>query len=348
MQAIIFLAAENVRCTRVPDPEILAPDEVIVKVTHAGICGSDLHVYHAREKGLDAGTILGHEFTGEIVALGGDVESFGTGDRVVSPFTTCCGTCFYCQRGLTSRCERGQLFGWVENGEGLPGAQAEFVRVPMADTTLLPAPAELTAEGAVLLGDVLPTGYFAARNAGIARGDVCAVVGCGPVGLMAVLSARELGAAQVFAVDARPERLALAEQFGAVPLDFGRDTIVEAIRENTQGRGVDAAIEAVGTAGAARSAFELIRPGGTISAVGVHTEAALAFTPVEAYEKNITFRVGRCPARHLIPRLLPFAVKNAEKLRAIVSHRFSLQEGKRGYYIFANKLDGCTKVLLAP
>jgi threonine dehydrogenase-like Zn-dependent dehydrogenase len=192
MRAITYHAPHDLRVERVPDPVLLAPTDALVQVRLAAICGSDLHVWHGRETGLDPGTVMGHEFLGEVVEKGA-ASSLRVGDIVVSPFTTSCGACFYCTGGLTARCVHGQLFGWVEHGAGLHGAQAELVRVPLADTTLVPLPPGLAPEAGLLLGDVLATGHHCAVMAGAGPGTVCAVVGAGPVGLMAVLAARELG-----------------------------------------------------------------------------------------------------------------------------------------------------------
>jgi len=348
MRALAFHGVHDLRIDRVPDPVLVAPTDAIVAVRLAAICGSDLHVWHGRETGLDQGTVMGHEFLGEVVEIGTEVSRFSPGDPVVSPFTTSCGGCFYCSHDLPARCTRGQLFGWVERGAGLQGGQAELVRVPLADSTLLGVPGGLAAEAALLLGDVLATGYHAAVMGGVAGGSTCAVIGCGPVGLMAVVSARELGATQVFAVDAVPERLAFAERLGAIPVDLRNGTVLESIREATSDRGVDAALEAVGSPEASRLAFELVRPGGTIAAVGVHHEAAFAFSPGAAYDKNLTYRIGRCPVRHYMEQLLPIAGKHETELAGLFTHRLPLDQAPLGYRIFDGKLDGCIKVLLAP
>jgi threonine dehydrogenase-like Zn-dependent dehydrogenase len=340
VKAITFQGVESVRLDTVADPVVEQPQDVVVRVLAAGICGSDLHVYHGRERGLDVGTILGHELVGEVVAVGSAVRRWRPGDRVVSPFTTSCGACAPCARGLTARCERGQLLGWVEGGVGLHGAQAEKVRVPLADATLVGVPHGLPDTAALFAGDVLATGYYGAESAGAAPGTTVAVVGCGPVGLMAVLAARELGARPVWALDRVPERLALAADFGAeaVGLDSAADL---------SGR-VDAVVEAVGSPAATRLAFDLLRPGGTLAALGVHTEEHFAFAPGEAYDKNLTYRAGRCPVRHYLDRVLPLAARHQERLAALVSHRLPLTDGVRGYDLFARRAEGCTKVVLVP
>jgi threonine dehydrogenase-like Zn-dependent dehydrogenase len=176
--------------------------------------------------------------------------------------------------------------------------------------------------------------------------QVTVVVGCGPVGLFAVLGARDRGADRVFAVDVIPERLALAEKFGASSIDARVLDPLAVLREATDGRGADAVLEVVGSPEATRLAFDLVRPGGIVSAVGVHTEAAFAFSPTEAYDKNLTYRAGRCPARRYIDRLLPLVRSRKYDFASIVSHRLPLSEAARGYRLFERKLEGCTKVLL--
>lgn len=348
MKALIFHDIEDIRCEHLPDPGILAQTDALVRVTCTAICGSDLHPYHGREVGLDRGTVMGHEFSGEVLEVGAAVTGFKRGDRVTSPFTTNCGHCFYCTRGLTCRCVHGQLFGWVAGGQGLHGAQAEYVRVPMADHTLFHLPAELDDEVGLMLGDILPTGYFAAVGAEIHGAGTYAVIGCGPVGLMALLSARHLGAGKVFALDRVPERLAMAERLGAIPVNIEREDPISVLRAATQGRGADASLELVGNDAAGRLAFDLVRPGGIVSVAGVHTSPNFSFSPGEAYDKNLTYKVGRCPARHYMNQLLPLAQASSAFLRETISHRLPLADGPRGYQLFARKLENCTKVVLAP
>lgn len=347
MRALVFEGIREVRTATVADPALTMPDEAIVRVTAAAVCGSDLHVYRGLERGLDPGTPMGHEMAGEVVEVGRGVTRFRPGDRVVSPFTTCCGACFYCRSGLPARCVSGQLFGWVENGVGLPGVQAEYARVPLTDSTLVRVPEETPAETALFAGDVLATGWFAAESAGAGPGVALAVVGCGPVGLMAVIAARELGCERVFAFDLAPERRDLAHRFGAEALGVDEET-VRIVREATEGRGADAVVEAVGSPEATRLAFELVRPGGTIAAVGVHTERHFALSPAEAYDKNLTYRAGRAPARRYMERLLPLLGAGRYDFGAIVSHRLTLEEAARGYDLFDRRLEGCTKVVLLP
>ena len=348
MKALIFEDIRRIACATVPDPTLVDPGDAIVRVRAAAVCGSDLHVYRGLETGLDAGTVMGHELAGEVVEAGPGVTRFRAGDLVVSPFTTSCGDCFYCRLGLTARCVRGQLFGWVEKGRGLHGVQAEYVRVPLADSTLVAVPPGTPPEEALFAGDILATGWFGAESAGAGPGRSVAVVGCGPVGLMAVIAARELGAERVFAVDTLADRLALAARWGAEPVDFQAEDPIGRIREETGGRGADAVVEAVGTPQASRLAFGLVRPGGTIAAVGVHVEAHLAFAPGEAYDKNLTYRAGRCPARAYMDRLLPLVQSGKYDLGTLISHRLPLDQGPDGYDLFDRRVPGCTKVVLLP
>lgn len=346
MQALTFGGKEIIEYSNVKDPQLLHSTDAIVRVTMAGICGSDLHVYHGRETGLDHGTVMGHEFTGVVEESGSDVKKFKKGARVLSPFTTSCGECFYCRIGLTCRCEKGNLFGWVEKGHGLNGAQAGYIRVPMADSTLLPLSHDLTEQKGLLLGDVFSTGYFCADNAGIRPKNAYAVIGCGPVGLMTVIAAKHLGAEIVFAIDVVPERLAVAKQFGAVPLNSSLLNVKEVILNHTHGRGADAVMEVVGSSATLKLAIDLIRPGGTISSVGVHTAKHFSFSPGEAYDKNLIYKSGRCPAHYYAEKLLREEVPQRYAIEDIITHQFLLKDGAKAYEVFDKKLDNCIKAVL--
>jgi threonine dehydrogenase-like Zn-dependent dehydrogenase len=348
VRALTFAGDRSVRVDSVPDPALETPTDAVVAVRLTAVCGSDLHVYQGRERGLDPGTVMGHEMVGEVLQTGADVTTVTPGDRVACPFTTSCGRCFYCARGLTCRCVSGQLFGWVEGGQGLQGTQAERVRVPLADSTLVKLPASVSDEAGLLLGDVLPTGEFGAELAGVDGSGVYAVVGCGPVGLMAVASARRRGPRRIVAIDAVPERLDLARALGARPLDLREESPLDVLRAITEGRGADAVVEAVGSPNATRTSVDIVRPGGVVASVGVHTETRFAFTPTEAYDKNLTYRTGRCPARHLMESLLPFVADGRLSPTAVVSHRMSLEDGPEAYALFDGRRDGCTKVVLTP
>ncbi len=348
MKALTFHGKENIKYESTDDPELLSKTDVIVKVKLACICGSDLHVYHAREVGLDQGTVMGHEFVGEVVERGSEVSTLKVGDLIMSPFTTNCGVCFYCKIGLTCRCVRGQLYGWVERGEGLHGGQAEYVRVPIADSTLGKIPEGVSLEEGLLLGDILSTGFFCAHQAEIRPDGVHAIVGCGPVGIMTIAGAIEYGSQKLFAIDSVDERLAMARDFGAIPINFTKNNPLDVIRQHTMGRGADAVMEVVGSNAAAKLAYDLVRPGGIISTVGVCNDHHLPFSPADAYNKNLTYKVGRCPARYFMDKLIPVVQKKKCNLTAILSHHMKLSQGVEGYDIFANKRHNCLKVVLEP
>lgn len=346
MQALTFGGVKKIIHQQVPDPKILEPTDAIVEISLAGICGSDLHVFHGRETGLDEGTVMGHEFVGKVIETGNNVKRFKPESRVLSPFTTSCGQCFYCLIGLTCRCEKGNLFGWVQSGHGLHGAQAQFIRVPMADSTLIPLSNDLSNEKGLLLGDVFSTGYFCADNAGINNRGTYVVIGCGPVGLMTIIAAKHLGAENLFAIDPAVERLQMAKIFGATPLDPCNGDLKGSVLSKTNGRGADGVMEVVGSRDALRLAIDMIRPGGTISSVGVHTENHFAFSPGEAYDKNLVYKIGRCPAHFYAEKLLKEEVIQRYPAEKIITHYFTLENGAKAYEVFDKKLDNCIKPVL--
>ena len=348
MKAITFQSVGHVAFESIPDPSLLSPTDAIVKVRACAICGSDLHVFYGREQGIDHHTAMGHEFMGEVVEAGKGVKTLKKGDVVMSPFTTSCGKCFYCLNGLTCRCIHSQLFGWVEKGNGLHGGQSEFVRVPLADSTLMKVPDHVSDEEALLLGDVMSTGFFAAKQAMTRPGETCAVIGCGPVGLMAVLGGLHYRAKRVFAIDSVPERLKMAERFGATSINAADPNLKALVLEATDGRGADAVLEAVGSSSAIDLAYKLVRPGGIISSVGVCNDKSLPFSPVEAYNKNLTYKTGRCPARHMMEELTPVVQSKKYSIESIFTHHVNLSAGVVAYDIFANKKDNCLKIVLQP
>ncbi len=343
MKAVCFQDIEDVRMGELPDPVIQEPGDAIIKVQMAGLCGSDLHPYFGREKGLDAGTVMGHELVGHVVEIGNDVANFKTGDRVFAPFSTNCGSCHFCQTGLTSRCVTGQLFGWVQNGQGLQGCQSEFVRVPMANASLMKAPESLSSESALLLGDNFSTGYYCAEMAEIQPGGVYAVIGCGTVGQLCILSAISMGAEKVVAIDPVVDRRAMAEQFGAITAT--PDSAESIVKELTNGRGVDSVMELVGLPDAQRLAFQIISPGGVMSVIGCHCTPTFSFSPVDAYDKNLTYKTGRCSARHYMGRLTDRVASGEFELDPFITHRFTASECQDGYDIFSNRKDGCIKAV---
>jgi 2-desacetyl-2-hydroxyethyl bacteriochlorophyllide A dehydrogenase len=344
MRAVCFEGVESVGLREIPDPRIESAADAIVDVELAGLCGSDLHVYHGRETGMDVGTAMGHEMVGRVSAIGSAVTKFRIGDRVTAPFSTCCGECYFCQRGLTSRCQKGELFGWRQSGRGLHGCQAERVRVPYADATLVRLPDSLSSPLGILLCDNLSTAFFCAELAEVAAAETCAIVGCGPVGLLGVFAARRSGSSKIFAVDQVEHRLGIAEQLGAIPVSPKH--AISAVHKETNGRGADSVMELVGLPEAQSMAFELLRPGGTMGVIGCHCAAQFAFSPVQAYDKNLSYRTGRCPARFWMERLLPVASEFDAIAKTIVTHTFRFADCAEAYETFARRRDRCLKAVL--
>ena len=359
MKALTFTGTESVSyVTDAPDPVIEAESDAIVAVRRAGICGSDLHQYHGREPVAD-GTIPGHELAGEIVSIGSAVRRFDVGDMVLSTFTIYCGDCFFCRDGLSGRCDHWQVYGYQpppgedDGGRGLPGAQAEFVRVPRADTTLQKIPAGVSLEAAILLGDNFMTGFFCADMGNVRRDGITVVIGCGAVGLSAIAAARYLGAETVFAIDPVESRRQRAQSLGAVAVapEEARPILQQsALRHGGRG-GADSVLEAVGLPAAQSMAFDLVRSGGVISAVGMHTSDRFSFSPADAYNRNVTYRAGRCPVRSYLDRLLGEveAGRLVVPVEYIVTHNnVPLSDGSAAYRRFSERTDDCVKILLSP
>ncbi len=345
MKGVCFSGVQSVAWDSVEDPRLEASTDVIVQVDLAGLCGSDLHPYFGREQGLDPGTVMGHEFVGRIVEKGSAVQRLNIGDRVYAPFSTNCGSCFYCQSGLTSRCQYGQLFGWRSQGIGLHGGQAEFVRVPLADGTLLPIPHELSDEICLLLGDNLSTGYFCADMAHVRPDQTVVVVGCGTVGLLGILAAQWMQPRKIIAIDLNPQRRAKALEFGAeIALAPGEEAL-QRIHDATDGRGADCVMELVGLLDAQKFAMQSLRPGGILSVIGCHSTSHFAFSPVDAYDKNLTYRTGRCPARHYMEQLIDKANQSASQLESLFTHRFAPSDAQRAYTVFSGQKEGCMKAV---
>ncbi|MDJ0785536.1 MAG: alcohol dehydrogenase catalytic domain-containing protein [Myxococcota bacterium] len=344
MRALVYHGPEDVRCDTVPDPTP-PTDGCVVKVERTAICGSDLHIYHGH-LAAEGGFSIGHEFIGEVAETGSGVHDFRSGDRVLVSGAHGCGSCAPCRRGSVTICERGQsrVFG---TNQGLDGGQAEAVAVPGADLVLKRIPEGVSAEQAVLLTDILPTGYFGARGAEIQPGQDVAVVGTGPVGIMSILCAQLFGPARVFALDSVPHRLKQAEELGAIPCDVsgdGRERLLEA----TGGIGPNAVIEAVGSDGAIQSAVEIVRPGGFVSVVGVNVNPVFPFNMALALMKGITFRIGVCPIPELWPFLVPLVAAGRLSPEVVFTHHMGLSEGGAAYDLFAHRRDGVMKVLLDP
>ena len=343
--AVCFEGVGRVKIRDIPDPVIESPSDAIVRVSVAGLCGSDLHPFFGREAGLDHGTVMGHEFIGEVIAAGDDVKHITVGTRVCAPFTTNCGHCDYCDAGLTSRCVNGQLFGWRQKEQGLHGGQSKLVRVPHADTTLMEIPDGVSDETALLLGDNLSTGRFAADMAGVSGTGIYGVIGCGTVGLLAIAAAKQLGAKQIIAIDPCRHRLELAESLGAITYASAEQALSQT-KIHTNQRGLDGVMELVGLPEAQRLSYELVRPGGTLSVIGCHCTPNFSFSPAEAYDKNLTYRTGRCPARHYMDLLTGTTKLRKMDLSWCITHHFAATDAVEAYRIFSTREDGCIKAVL--
>ncbi|KAK3897872.1 putative zinc-type alcohol dehydrogenase-like protein YbdR [Staphylotrichum tortipilum] len=314
------------------------PRDIIVKVQATALCGSELHVFRGHQPS-PTGFIMGHEFVGTVVQAGSEVKTVAIGDKVVSPFTVSCNECFYCKRGSSARCAECLLFGCP----ALDGGQAEYVRIPHADGTVVKAPPAIDDQALILMADIFPTGFFGARNAfqllepqGQAASEaVVVVIGCGPVGLCAIISALEHKPRHLFAVDSVPSRLELAKALGAEPLNFldGKEAMLERVRAVSDGRGADAVIEVVGLSPALRTAFDLLRPFGAISSIGVHN-AEIPWSGSEAYGKNLRLQMGRCPVRSIFPEALEALARNQDKFSFMFDKIMPLSEAVEGYELF--------------
>ena len=344
MYGVLFEAPHVVRWGEVADPHIEDARDAIVSVEMAGLCGSDLHPFFGRERGLDPGTVMGHEFVGRVIDVGDAVHAVQVGDIVFAPFSTSCGQCTTCKTGLTSRCPHGALFGSRQAGRGLHGGQAERVRVPLADGTLKRVPSGLSHEAALLLGDNFSTACYCADLADVRPDGVTVVIGCGSVGLLGILAAQALGARAIVAVDPVAERRERASRLGAVAEPPGPG-VMNAIAALGGDRGATSVMEFVGLPDAQRLAWEALAPGGVMAVIGCHS-SAFAFSPAEAYDRNLTYRTGRCPARHYMEQLADRVRDGLPDITGVITHRFKAADGPRAYDVFAHHRDGCVKAVL--
>ncbi|KAH6683420.1 chaperonin 10-like protein [Halenospora varia] len=339
MRAVVFNGPFEVEVVTRPIPKIIAPTDAILKVSSTALCGSDLHYYRGHQKATP-GFVCGHETVGHITALGSSVTNFSIGDHVIVPFSTACGTCFFCANGQSSRCSQGVLFGCITPSVTIDGGQAEYIRIPHAGSSLVKAPSLIPEDMLVLMADVFPTGYFAASRflKGVPEAQqenfTAVILGCGPVGICAIASAVYLtgGKAKIFAVDSVPERLAAAEKLGAIPIALSGDPISK-IKAASSGRGADVVMEVVGHADALELAFELIRPFGKISSVGVHNEQ-ISFPGFALYSKNVTMAFGRCPVRSLFDEALAVYEVLVGKLRFLCEVKMPLEQAPEAFKLF--------------
>ena len=346
MRATVLEGPHSVRVTDVPDPELPGPEGVVVTVERTAICGSDLHLYHAAPTGT--GIRLGHEAIGTVVEAGAQVRGMRRGDRVLVSGVIGCGVCGPCLAGQPNLCLAGKsaAFGTVPE---LPGGQAEAMAVPFADVFALPIPEGVSDEEAVLLTDVLPTGYLGASRAAIRPGATVVVMGLGPVGMMALQCAALFGPARILAVDQVPERLARAERLGAEPIDARATPASVQVMEATEGRGAESVIEAVGADATVVDALACAANGGTVSIVGVNLSMDLAFPMGLVFLKSLTVRTIFAPVPGTWPALVPLVRSGRFRgLAETFTHRMPLERAPEAYELFDSRADGVLKVLLLP
>jgi glutathione-independent formaldehyde dehydrogenase len=377
MRALIYNGPRDVRVTDVPDPTIESPTDALVRITSTNICGSDLHMYEGRTS-VEKGKVLGHENLGEVIEVGKAVSVVKVGDRVCLPFNIACGTCKNCERGLTGFCltanpgSAGAAYGYAEMGP-YNGGQAEFLRVPFADFNclVLPEDAEDKEEDYVMLADIFPTGYHATEMADVQPGESVVIYGAGPVGLMAAYSAALRGASKVMVVDRLPDRLALAEQIGAIPIDDSRGSPVEQVLEQTDGEGADKGCECVGYQAhdvkghehpnmTMNNLVRSVRPTGALGIVGVFVpkdpkgpdelarKGEVAFDWGLLWSKGQRLGTGQANVKAYNRRLMALITSGKATPSFIVSHHLGLDEAPDAYKHFDARDKGWTKVVLNP
>jgi len=377
MKAVVYREPFAVAVDEVDRPAIQHPNDVIVRVTSTAICGSDLHMYEGRTA-AEPGIVFGHENLGIVDEVGDGVVGLNRGDRVVMPFNVACGFCKNCTGGNTAFCLNvnpgfaGGAYGYVSMGP-YTGGQAEYLRVPFADFNCLKLPPDNGKEtDYVLLADIFPTGYHGCELAQVSPGETVAVYGAGPVGLMAAYSALLRGASRVFCVDRIPERLAKAEEIGAIPVDFSAADPVEQIKDQTEGEGTDKGVDAVGyqaqvsdaskeePAVVLNSLIQTVRPTGRLGVPGLYVpsdpggpdehakQGMLLVAMGKLFEKGQVMGTGQCNVKRYNRQLRDMITAGRAKPSFVVSHELSLNEAPDAYSKFDKREDGYTKVVLHP
>ena len=344
MRAVTFQAPGRVAVQEVPEPELAEPGDAIVQIEATGVCGSDLHIYHGRVQ-IEPGFTIGHEYVGTVLAAGEAVREVAVGDRVLAAFRPRAGRCFFCRRGLFHKCEHSRTFGHGAALGSLPGTQAERALVPSADLVLRRVPEGMSDDAALFAGDVMGTGFHAVLDSGLQMGDVAAVLGLGPVGLCAVQAARAAGAAHVIAVDTVPERLAVAESFGAQAVHLEEGDPRAAARAATEGRGVDVCIDAVGHPKALDLALRLTRKCGTVQAVGVYAERAEVHMGL-MWIKSLRMCSGHANVIGHIDRVLALMSAGVLDPGPLVTHHMSLDDAPEAYALYDRR--EALKIVLRP
>lgn len=387
MKALAWHGTHDVRVDDVDDPKIEDPRDAVIKVTATAICGSDLHLYNGLMGGMKEGDIIGHEFMGEVVETGSGVTSLKKGDRVVVPFTIACGDCFFCNKHLFSLCDESNpnadmaasamghspsaLFGYSHMLGGIPGGQAEYVRVPYADIGPIKVASDLPDDKLLFLSDIYPTGYMAVDNCDLEPGDTVAIWGCGPVGQFAIRSAWMRGAGRVIAIDRVPERLKLANEMGgAEVINFEKSDVYSTLLEMTDGRGPDCGIDCVGAEAHGRGDPESerrsadsteenhptaineiimsVRKGGRLSLPGVYTDKVDGFALNALMNKSLSVKSGQTHMQRYLKPLLKTVEQGLIDPSFIITHRCPLNEAPGAYASFNAKKDGCIKVVMTP
>jgi 2-desacetyl-2-hydroxyethyl bacteriochlorophyllide A dehydrogenase len=344
VRAVTFQAPGEVRVDEVPEPELSGADEAIVRVEASGVCGSDLHIYHGRVA-VEPGFVIGHEYVGTVVAAGDGVRSVREGDRVLGTYCTACGECFFCARGDFHKCDHGRVFGHGATLGSLPGAQAELLLVPNADLTLRHVPAGMSDDVALFAGDVMGTGWHAVAETGVEQGSTAAVLGLGPVGLCAVQAAMARGADRVIGIDTVAERLDLARSFGALAVHLTEEDPRAAIKAATEGRGVDATIDAVGHPDALELACRITRSAGTVSATGVYAERIEVHMGI-VWIKALTLKAGFANViKHVDPVLEALTAGTLDPT-SLVTHHMGLDEAPDAYDVYDRR--EALKIVLTP
>lgn len=344
MMGVVYHGKNDMRFEERDIPQIQDPRDAIVKVSLSSICTSDLHIRHGAVPRARENTILGHEFVGEVVEVGGLVNKLKPGMRVACNVETFCGQCFFCKKGYVNNCVSG---GW-ELGCRIDGCQTEYVRVPYADNGLTPVPDSLEDEDVIMISCILPSGYFGAELAEIKPGDVVVVLGAGPVGYTTMMCARLFGPSVIIATDIIDERLEFAKKQGwaDVAVNPQKEDLEAVVRSYTDGRGADAVIEVAGAADTFETAWKIARPNAVVSVIAMYEENQILPLP-QMYGKNLVFKTGGVDAskNHILMKLIEGGKINT---RPMLTHTMPLNDIMRGYDIFEKHLEGCIKVAIKP
>ena len=344
MRAVTFQAPGVVAVEERPEPELLDPEDAIVRIEATGVCGSDLHIYHGRVQ-IEPGFTIGHEYVGTVLAAGDRVTRVAPGDRVLGCFQTACGGCWFCRRGLYHRCEQSRTFGHGATLGSLQGTQADMALVPHADLVLRKVPEGMSDDVALFAGDVMGTGFHAVVASGMRPGDAVAVLGLGPVGLCAVQVARACGAARVIAVDSVPERLQVARGFGAEAVHLTDEDVRAAVKGATDGRGVDVCIDAVGDPRALDMALRLTRACGSVQCIGVYAERAEVHMGL-LWLKAINLRGGHANVLAHVDPVLEMMAAGVLDPSPLVTHHMKLEEAPEAYAVYDRR--EALKIILTP